>query len=133
MSTFSVDREKITAFELDGTYLFKQYFDQDNVFAALRSYYNKDKYRFEVPEDNLDEVRQIIDDYFYDLRIENDLRSYCVVKQKDSNYSNILKNSVLTKRRSDHIIFLMKDQLSVEQAIEHGATPLSETHIHVEL
>lgn len=133
MPTFDVDREEIIAFEVDGTYLFKQYFDQDEIFDALKSYYNKDRYRFEVPEDELDEVRQLLDEYFYDLRIEGDLTAYCVVKQKDSNYSDILKNSVLTKHRSDYVVFLIKDQLSVEQAIERDAIPLSKADIHAGL
>lgn len=37
--TFEADREEITAFKVDGTYLFKQYFDRDDEFDALKSYY----------------------------------------------------------------------------------------------
>jgi len=130
MSIFNADREKIPAFEFDGIYLFKQYFDQDDASEVLKSYYNEDKYRFEVLEYDLDNICEFIYEYSHDLLVEEDLRSHCVVKQKNSNYSDVLKNSILMKRHSGHIILLMKDQLSVEQAIEHGVTPLPEADIH---
>ena len=133
MPTFDVDRQDITAFEVDGAYLFKQYFDQGHVFNALELYHYSNRYRFEIPGNYLDKIKQILDGNFYDLRIEDGLSSYCVVKQKDSNYRDILKNSVLRKRHSEHIIFLMKDRLSVKQTIENGATPLTETDIYAEL
>jgi hypothetical protein len=133
MPAFDVDREEITAFEVDGTYLFKQYFDRDDVFDALESYYNSDKYRFEVPEDELNDAQQILDDHFFDLRIEDDLHSYCVVMEHGDDYSDVLRNSVLTRRRGSTIVFLMKDLLSVEQAVEHGARRLSETDVNTKL
>jgi hypothetical protein len=133
MPTFDVDREEITAFEVDGTYLFKQYFDRGDVFDALDSYYNRDKYRFEVEECELDAVQQILDEYFYDLQIADELEKYCVVMKKGIDYSDVLRNTVLTKRRGDHVVFLMKDLLSVEQAEEMGARRLSETDGNGEL
>jgi len=133
MPTFDVEREEITAFEVDGTYLFKQYFDRDDVFDALNSYYNSDKYRFEVEEGELDEVQQILDEYFFDLQIADELEKYCVVMEQGIDYSDVLRNAVLTKRRSGHVVFLMKDLLSVEQAEEMGARRLSETESHGEL
>jgi len=133
MPTFDIDRKELTASKVDGTYPFKQYFEPDEVCDALELYYNKYKYRFEVPDGDLNEVRQVLYEYFFHPSIKGDRQSYCVVKQKDSNYGDVLKNSVLIKRHSDHIIFLMEDQLSVEQTIEYGATPLSEADIHVGL
>lgn len=120
MPTFDVDREEITAFEVDGTYLFKQYFDRDDVFDALESYYDSDNYWFEVPENELDNAQQILDEYFLDLRIDDDLHNYCVVMEQ-----GVLRNLVLTRRRGRNVVFLMKDLLSVEQAVEQGATWLS--------
>lgn len=127
MPNFDVEREEIPAFKVDGTYLFKQYFDREKLFDTLESYYNYDKYRFEVPEVELSKVQQILDEYFLDLRIEDDLDNYCVVMKQGADYSDILRNSVLTKRRGNNVVFLMKNLLSVEQAIEQGATRLSET------
>lgn len=51
MPSFDVDREELTLFVVDDIYLFKQYFEQDELFAALREYYNDEAYRFEVPAD----------------------------------------------------------------------------------
>lgn len=130
MPTFDVEREEITAFEVDSTYLFKQYFDRDDVFYALQSYYNRDKYRFEVDEDDLEDVRQILDENFYDLKIADALTNYCVAVEQGADYSDILRNAVLTRRRSGYVVFMMKDLLSVEQAVEQGAQRLSETEIN---
>lgn len=124
MPTFDIEREE-AAFEVDGTYLFKQYFDRGNVFDNLESYYNNDKYRFEVLERELPGVQQILDEYFFDLRIEDDLYNYCVVMEHGEDYSDVLRNSVLTRCRGSTIVFLMKDRLSVEQAVEQGARRLS--------
>lgn len=127
MPTFDIEQEEINAFEVDGTYFFKQYFDRGDVFEALESYYNRDKYRFEVEEGELDEVRQILDEYFFTLCIVNELEKYCVVLEQGVDYSDVLQNAVLTKHRGDYDVFLMKDLLSVIQAEEKGARRLSET------
>lgn len=133
MLTFDVDRQEITVFEVDDTYLFKEYFDRDDVFDAIKTYYNNDKYRFEVPEDKLDTAQQILDEYFFDLRIEDDLHNYCVVMEQGEDYSDVLRNSVVTRRRGSSVVFLMKDLLSVEQAVEHGGRRLSETDFNARL
>lgn len=133
MSTFDVDRKNITTFEVEDIYLFKQYSDQYDVFDTLKTYCNRYDYRVEILDKDVDKVRQILDEFFYHLQVEDDLDAYCVVKQKGSNYSDILKNSVLTKRRNGYIVFLMEDRVLVEQAIEYGTKPLEETDIHLEL
>jgi len=133
MSTFGVDRKNITTFEVEDIYLFKQYSDQYDVFDTLKTYCNRYDYRVEILDKDVDKVRQILDEFFYHLQVEDDLDAYCVVKQKGSNYSDILKNSVLTKRRNGYIVFLMEDRGLVEQAIEYGTKPLEETDIHLEL
>jgi len=133
MPTFDADREEITAFEIDGTYLFQQYFDRDDVFDALKPLHKSDKYRFEVQEDELDNAQQILDEYFFDLRIEEDWHSYCVVMEQGDDYSDVLRNSVLTRRRDNNIVFLMKDLLSVELAVEQGAGRLSEADVNIGL
>ena len=133
MPTFDADREEITAFKVSDTYLFKQYFDQDEEFDALKLYYNNDKYRFEVPEDELDDAQQILDKYFFDLRIEDDWHSYCVVMEQGDDYSDVLRNSILKRHHNNNIVILVKDLLSVEQAVEQGARRLSEADVNIEL
>lgn len=57
MHTFEVEQEEISAFGFGQTYLFKQYFDKDDLFQQLQEHYNSDKYRLEVPEEKILEVR----------------------------------------------------------------------------
>jgi len=132
MPSFDIDTEEITAFELGDRYLFTTYFDKEPLFNQLQQYYHSDKYRFEIPESDLKQVRQILDEFFYDLVIETSWEDYLVATDKKADSSTILKNSVMKTRRGRHEIHLMKDKLSVEQALEHGATPLEKSGINTE-
>lgn len=132
MPTFDVDREEITAFELDGRYIFKQYFDNDDLSQELGQYYNTDRYRFEIPEGKLSEVRQVLDNYSYELQISESNAEYCVVQQKEADSSTILRNAVASQRQGNHDILLMKDKLSVRQAIQKGATQAKKSDLKME-
>lgn len=130
MPTFDVDRERINLFAVDDRYLFKHYLEQDDVFAALRDYYNEDDYRFEVPADAFDDVQAVLAEHFYEAVIVRDLEPFCVVYPKYSDHPSVLfKASVLQRSTADAHIFLMKDQLSVEQAINQGATALADADV----
>lgn len=50
-----------------------------------------------------------------------DLKGYVVKLDKFSKYVPVLKNSVAYKETPKERIFLMKDQATVEEAIEFGA------------
>ena len=132
MPTFDVDQEEITAFEFGQTYLFKQYFDKDDLFQQLQEHYNSDKYRFEVPEGELKQVRQILDSFFYELKMADETMDYCVVQDKQVDSSDILRNSVANQRQGDYEIYLMKDEISVRQAVEKGATRLEKADLRKE-
>jgi len=132
MPSFDVDKEEITAFELRNRYLFTTYFDKEPLFNQLKQYYKSDKYRFEIPEDDLEQVRQNLDEFFYDLVIETSWEDYLVTTDKEVDSNTVLRNSVMKTRRGRHEIYLMKDKLSVEQAIEDGATPLKKSGITTE-
>jgi len=132
MPSFDVDKEEITAFELRNRYLFTTYFDKEPLFNQLKQYYKSDKYRFEIPEDDLEQVRQNLDEFFYDLVIETSCEDYLVTTDKEADSNTVLRNSVMKTRRGRHEIDLMKDKLSVEQAIEDGATPLEKSGITAE-
>lgn len=123
MPSFDADREEIIAFESGDKYLFSKYFDKDPLFNQLEKYHQNDKYRFEIPEDGLEQVRQILDEYLYDLVIEDSWEDYLVATDKETDSSTILRNSVMKKRQGQNDIFLMKDKLPVEQALEDIATP----------
>ncbi|QLG62013.1 hypothetical protein [Halorarum salinum] len=133
MPTFEVDTTKIPAFKVEDTYLFKHYFDEEDVFTLLQEYYLQDKYRFEIPASDYTKVQQQLENYFYELQREDDLTPYCVVVEKGTDYADILRNAVLTKERSGHLIFLLKDNLSVEQAVEHGAIRLAESTLNEDI
>lgn len=134
MPSFDVDREQINVFELDDTYLFKQFFDQDEVFDALRPYYNDSEYRFEVPQDAFPAVKETLEDAFYEPVVITDLEPFCVVYPKYTEHPDVLfKASVLQQSEGTSHIFLMKDQLSVEQAINNGATRLTDTDLEIDL
>ena len=130
MPTFEVDRERINVFAVEDRYLFKHYFEQDDVFAALRDYYNADDYRFEIPADAFDDVQEVLAEHFYEADIIHDLEPFCVVYPKYSDHPSVLfKASVLQRNTGGVHIFLMKDQLSVEQAINQGATTFADSDV----
>ena len=58
MPAFDVDTTEINAFEVKDAnlYIFSQYFDQEEVFAELREYYDSEQYRFEVPADEINRI-----------------------------------------------------------------------------
>lgn len=132
MPTFDIETEEITAFDTGDNYIFKTYFDEDRLFKQLEKYYNKDKYRFEIPEFDLEQVRQVLEEYYYELEATDSVDDYCVVVDRKSDSSDILRNSVMRKRRGQHEILVMKDELSKEQAIEKGAVSLKKSGVHGE-
>jgi len=134
MPSFEVDQEQINVFEVNDTYVFKHYFDNDQVFDQLQQYYNPDAYRFELPTDNdLHRVEETLEDHFYQANLVDDIEPYCVVKKQYSEHKDILRNAVVKFERGQHNIFLMKDQLSVDQAIEQGATAADDTDVVIEI
>jgi hypothetical protein len=132
MPTFNVEKEEITAFNLGDTYIFKTYFDKDPVYNQLQKYYNENKYRLELPDIDLDTVEQLLDEYYYELEVTDNFGDYCVVAEKGTDSSDILRNSVMRKQRAQHEIFVMKDELSVKQTVEQGAERMEKSGIQKE-
>ncbi|AZH26698.1 hypothetical protein [Haloplanus aerogenes] len=133
MPSFDVEKTEITVFEIDGLYLFRQYFDEDGLFQQLEEYYNSERYRFEVPECDLPEISQILDNYFYELKLADNPAEYCAVIDKGIDASDIMRNAVATQRHRDFVIFLLKDKISLKQAKEHGAISLEKSEIYKEV
>lgn len=46
MPTFDAQPTTLYVFEIDGEYLFSEYFDHTDLFEQLAEYYNEDAYRF---------------------------------------------------------------------------------------
>jgi hypothetical protein len=67
-------------------------------------------------------------------RSEEPPEQFCVVYPKYSDHPDVLfKASVLQRSTGDHHVFLMEEQLSVEQAVNNGATRLVETDEEIRL
>jgi len=131
--SFDVEKTAITVFEIDGLYLFKQYFDEDGLFQELEDYYNSERYRFEVPGDDIQETSQTLNDYFYELKLAENPADYCAVIDKDADASDIMRNAVASQKHRDCVIFLLKDKISLRQAKEHGAISLEKSEIDKEV
>ena len=130
MPSFDVDREQVNLFRVEDRYLFKQYFDQDTVFTALRDYYNQDDYRFEVPPDVVEEVKQVLREHMFEPVVVDAPAEFCVVYPKYTDHPDVLfKTAVLQRSKRDKHLFLLKDRLSVEQAVNNGATRLADTDL----
>jgi len=127
MPTFDVDHERITVFRIDDEYLFSHYFERNDIFENLQEYYNHEAYRFEIPAEKFEAVKDQLADEYYDLVTVNDLEPYCVVKEKYTEHADILRNSVVHWERRNHLFFIMKDDLAVKEAVEAGATRLEDT------
>lgn len=95
--------------------------------GASVSVYNREAYRFEVPVEEFEDVKDHLQDAYYDLTVVEEIEPYCVVKERYTEHAEILRNSVLHWERGGYNFFLMKDDLSVKEALEPGATKLAET------
>jgi hypothetical protein len=125
--TFGADRERVTVFRVGDEFFFSYYFDRQDVFEELRDYYDDDHYRFAVPADEFDAVRDVLADAFYEPVVVEDLEPYCVVIEQYEKHAEILRQSVATWERDGHRFFLLKDDLAVREAVERGATRVEET------
>lgn len=81
MPTFDIETEEITAFDTGDESIFKTYFDGSQLFKRLETYHNENKYRLEIPDCDLERVRQILEKY-YELTVVNDVEGYCVIVEK---------------------------------------------------
>ena len=133
MPTFDIKPEEITVFPIEAEYWFSHYFDRTDLFEALRDYYNEDAYRFEISAEEFDEVQEELAREYIDLVVAEELEPYCVVIEQYTEYGDILRGSVAHWERQGHRFFLMKDELSVREAVKYGATRLSETDFVVGL
>lgn len=127
MTDFDVDPERITVFRIGEEYLFSHYSDRRDLFDDLREYYDGDDYRFEVPGDEWEAVRELLEEAYFEPAVVEELEPYCVVKEKYAQHADVLRNSVAHWERDDHLFFLVKDDLSVREAVERGAERLEDT------
>lgn len=121
-------REQINVFEVDGTYLFKHYFEGAAVFQRLEGYYNNQQYRFEVPPERFADLREFLDAHGYELTVVDFVEEFVVaVEQYTAHPDDIFKSSVMQRAVEGYNCFLLTDQPAVEQAVGDGAIRLTET------
>ena len=123
-NTFDIisKRKRITFFKLGKLWVFKQFFDNRELFNALLYYYNKDLYRFEFKSIGArNNALKLLERSGFDYDLVEDLKGYVVQLPKTAKYVQILKNSVAFKETANERIFLMKDLAAVEEAVGLGA------------
>jgi hypothetical protein len=123
-NTFDVTekRKRITMFKLGKLWVFKQFFDNREVFNALLDYYNKNQYRFEFKSTGArNNALKLLERNGFDYDLVEDLKGYVVQLPKSAKYAQILKNSVAFKETANERLFVMKDLAAVEEAMSLGA------------
>jgi hypothetical protein len=116
----------IPVFPVDGKYLFKHYFEERDLYSRLSQFYNGEKYRFEIPESEIEAVITYLRDNGKSIDIVEDVDEYVVVKKKYTRHPDLLfKESVTQRSQSGHNLFLMKNHSSVTAAITNGAAPIT--------
>ncbi len=123
-NTFDVveRRKRITIFKLGKLWVFKQFFDNHELFNALLDYYNKDLFRFEFKSTGArNNALKLLERNGFDYDLVEDLKGYMVQLPKLAKYAQVLKNSVAFKETANERIFLMKDLAAVEEAVGLGA------------
>ena len=122
--------EQVNVFEVDESYLFKHYFDSEEVFDRLKQYYNNQQYRFEVPPDEFENLRSFIEEYGYGLVVINVIEPFIVVVKKYTAHpDNIFKSSVIQRTVNSYNCFLLTDQAAVKEAVQDGAARFTETDL----
>jgi len=124
VNTFDVieRRKRITFFKLGKLWVFKQFFDNRELFNALLEHYNKDLYRFEFKSTGArNNALKLLEKNGFDYDLVEDLKGYVVQLPKNAKYAQVLKNSVAFKEAANERLFLMKDLAAVEEAVVLGA------------
>jgi hypothetical protein len=123
VNTFDViERPKrINVFKLGKLWVFKQFFDNEELFDALLNYYNKSQYRFEFKSTGArNNALKLLERNGFDYDLVENLEGYLVWFPKNAKYAPILKNSVAFKETTNERIFVMKDLAAVEEAVGQG-------------
>lgn len=117
-------RERINVFEVENTYLFKHYVDED-VFSEIGRYYEEYEYRFEVPADRFAFVRQLLEDHDYHPVVVEDVEPFAVLKRKYTDHpDSLFRDAVYHRSRGNFNCFVMKSHEAAERAVDRGAIPL---------
>lgn len=118
--------ERVNVFPVEERYLFKHYFEGEDVFDRLKQYYNNQQYRFEVPPSDFENLQEFLVSHGYALVVVDAVEEFVVVVRKYTQHpENIFKDSVMHRSTGDFNCFLMTDQEAVDRAIDAGAIRLT--------
>jgi hypothetical protein len=123
-SEFDVNerRKKVNVFKIGKLWVFKQFFDNKELYEAFLGWYNKNLYRFEFKSvGSRNQALKLLEKNGLDYELVENLAGYVVQLPKSAKYAQVLKNSVATKETANDRIFLMKDLAAVEEALSLGA------------
>jgi len=122
--------EHVNAFEVDGTYLFKHYFEGEEVFDRLGEFYNGSQYRFEVPADEFAPLQSFLGERGYELVAVDAVDAFVVAVEKYTAHpENIFRESVSQRGAEGYNCFLMTDQYAVAGAVAEGATRITDLDV----
>ncbi|PSQ16443.1 hypothetical protein BRD00_10655 [Halobacteriales archaeon QS_8_69_26] len=122
--------ERVNVFDVGERYCFKHYFDGEAVFAELEPYYNDQAYRFEVPPDEFEDLREFLRGHGYELRVVDDPDDFAVaVEQYSAHPENVFEESVLQRSTGGYNCFLMTSQMAVAGACGEGAVRIGEVPV----
>jgi hypothetical protein len=114
--------KRIMVFEIGKIWTFKYFFGDKEIFKELADHYNRANYRFEFKtRTELEEAQDILRRHGFDIDLAKDLSEYVVKLDKSHRYAPVLKNSVEYTETKNERIFLMKDLVAVEEALDFGA------------
>lgn len=82
-----------------------------------------------MPAEKFPAVKERLSEAYFEPVVIEDLEAYCVVKEQYTEHADILRDSVAKWERRGHLFFLMKDELSVMEALEQEAQRLAETDL----
>lgn len=122
--TFDVTKRRtaITVFRIGRIWAFKHFFSDKETFKELADHYSRDRYRFEfLTEHERDGAFEKLNGRGFEIHVVDDLNGYVVSLDKSSKYAPVLKNSIEYVETQNERVFLMKDLVSVEEALEFGA------------
>ena len=124
-------RERINVFRVEGAYLFKHYVSED-AFAEVERYYEAYDYRFEVPPERFEFVREVLADHDYAPVVVEDPDPFAVVKRKYTNHPDVLfEDAVYQRSLGTFNCFVMKTRDAADRAVERGGRPLAGTDLEL--
>ena len=116
-------RTQINVFRIGKLWVFKHYFaDNKELFKQIADYYNHKTYRFEFTTvTERDMAIELLEKNGFCANPIEDKSGYLVKLGKFEKYAPILRSSIDYVETPAERIFLMKDLVAVEEALEFGA------------